>query len=95
MVEANFMLKNGYLKKEDFVGSQRFIDANGDISEGTVVNLRNVDFGGLRLNNVKASVVRNQKAPLLLGQTVLGRLGSIEIDNPGKKLIITNNSKMK
>ena len=88
MVEANFMLKNGYLKKEDFVGAQRFVDANGDISEGTVVNLRNVDFGGLHLNNVRASIVRNQKAPLLLGQTVLGRLGSIEIDNPGKKLII-------
>lgn len=88
MVEANFMLKNGYLKKEDFVGSQRFVDANGDISEGTIVNLRNVDFGGLHLNNVRASIVRNQKAPLLLGQTVLGRLGTIEIDNPGKKLII-------
>lgn len=88
MVEANFMLKNGYLKKDDFVGSQRFVDANGDISEGTVVNLRNVDFGGLHLNNVRASIVRNQKAPLLLGQTVLGRLGSIEIDNSDKKLII-------
>ena len=95
LVEANFMLKNGYLKKEDFVGSQRFVDANGDITEGTVVNLRNVDFGGLSLNNVRASIVRNQKAPLLLGQSVLGRLGSIEIDNPGKKLIITNHSKSK
>ena len=89
-VEANFMLKNGYLKREDFVGSGRFVDANGDISEGTIVNLRDVDFGGLKLNNVRASVVRNQKAPLLLGQSVLGRLGSIEIDNPGKKLIITH-----
>lgn len=89
-VEANFMLKNGYLKREDFVGPGRFVDANGDITEGTIVNLRDVDFGGLKLNNVRASVVRNQKAPLLLGQTVLGRLGSIEIDNPGKKLIITH-----
>lgn len=89
-VEANFMLKNGYLKREDFVGSGRFVDANGDITEGTIVNLRDVDFGGLKLNNVRASVVRNQKAPLLLGQSVLGRLGSIEIDNPGKKLIITH-----
>ena len=89
-VEANFMLKNGYLKREDFVGSGWFVDANGDISEGTIVNLRDVDFGGLKLNNVRASVVRNQKAPLLLGQSVLGRLGSIEIDNPGKKLIITH-----
>ena len=89
-VEANFMLKNGYLKRDDFVGSGRFVDANGDVTEGTIVNLRDVDFGGLKLNNVRASVVRNQKAPLLLGQSVLGRLGSIEIDNPGKKLIITH-----
>lgn len=88
-VEANFMLKNGYLKREDFAGSGRFVDANGDITEGTIVNLRNVDFGGMKLNNVRASVVRNQKAPLLLGQSVLGRLGSIEIDNHSRKLIIT------
>lgn len=41
------------------------------------------------LDNVRASVVRNQKAPLLLGQSVLGRLGKIEIDNPGQKLVIS------
>lgn len=89
--EANFMLKNGYLSKKDMIGTGRFTDANGDVSEGTVLNLREVDFGGLKLNNVRASVVRNQKAPLLLGQTVLGRLGKIEIDNKNQKLIITPN----
>ena len=87
-VEANFMLKNGYLKPEDVIGKSRFVDANGDISEGIVINLREVKFGGIKLDNVRASVVRNQRAPLLLGQSVLGRLGSIEIDNEGKKLII-------
>ena len=90
MVEANFMLKNDYIKPTDIVGSARYIDANGDISEGTIVNLRSVNFGGLELENVRASVVRNQKAPLLLGQSVLGRLGKIEIDNPGMKLVITH-----
>ena len=90
MVEANFMLKNDYIKQTDIVGSARYMDANGDITEGTVVNLRNVNFGGLELDNVRASVVRNQKAPLLLGQSVLGRLGKIEIDNPGMKLVITH-----
>lgn len=88
-VEATFMLKNGYLKKEDIIGKERYMNANGEISVGTVVNLRNVDFGGLHLENVRASIVDNQKAPLLLGQSVLGRLGTIEIDNVGKKLIIT------
>ena len=46
-------------------------------------------LGGLKLNNVRASVVKSQKAPLLLGQTVLSRLGKIEIDNTAKVLKIT------
>ena len=87
-MEASFMLKNGYLTPQDIVGKGRFVNADGDITEGTVINLRNVDFGGLKLKDVKVSVVKNQKAPLLLGQTVLGRLGRIEIDNKNKKLII-------
>lgn len=90
MVEANFMLKNDYIKPTDIVGSARYMDANGDITEGTIVNLRTVNFGGHELENVRASVVRNQKAPLLLGQSVLGRLGKIEIDNPGMKIVLTH-----
>lgn len=81
MVEASFMMKNGYLDKSDVVGSAHYSDALGNISEGTVVNLRKVKFGDLELDNVRASVVKNQKAPLLLGQTVLSRAGKIEIDN--------------
>lgn len=88
MVEATFMMKNGYLDKKDVIGSEYFLDANGNISEGTMVNIRNVDFGGLKLENVRASVVRNQKAPLLLGQSVLNRLGKIEIDNNHHRLKI-------
>ena len=76
-VEANFMLKNDYLLSQDIVGKQNYLTADGNISEGTVINLRNVNFGGLDLNNVKASIVKNQKAPLLLGQSVLNRLGKI------------------
>ena len=91
MVEATFMMKNGYLSGNDVVGSQRYMDANGDVSVGTIINLKNVIFGGLDLNNVRASVVRNQKAPLLLGQSVLGRLGKIEIDNSRNVLKITHN----
>ena len=91
MVEATFMMKNGYLSGKDVVGSQRYMDANGDVSVGTIINIRDVDFGGHSLKNVRASVVRNQKAPLLLGQSVLGRLGRIEIDNSRKVLKITHN----
>lgn len=89
-VEATFMLKNGYLSSSDIVGRQRYVDANGDVSEGTVINIKKVNFGGMNLTNIKASVVRNQKAPLLLGQSVLSKLGKIEIDNTKKVLRITH-----
>jgi len=91
MVEATFMMKNGYLSGKDVVGSQRYMDANGDVSVGTLINLKEVSFGEQTLSNVRASVVRNQKAPLLLGQSVLGRLGKIEIDNSKQVLRISHN----
>ena len=88
-VEANFMFKNGYLNDKDVIGSQRYQTADGNISVGTTINLKQINFGGLKLTNVRASVVRNQNAPLLLGQTVLKRLGKIEIDNEKRVLKIT------
>ncbi len=88
-VEATFMVKNGYLSSSDVVGKQRFLTADGNVSEGTVINLKEVKFGILHLDNIKASVVRNQAAPLLLGQSVLSKLGKIEIDNDKKILKIT------
>ena len=94
-VEATFMMKNGYLKSSDVIGKQNYMMANGEISAGTVINLRNVNFGGLDLDNIRASVVHNQTAPLLLGQSILGRLGSIEIDNAKRVLRITYKKKVK
>jgi predicted aspartyl protease len=52
-----------------------------------------VGFAGMSLTNVRASVVRNQVAPLLLGQSVLARLGKIEIDNDSQKLKVTMRKK--
>lgn len=68
--------------------------ADGNISEGTVINLRDVKFGNLHLKDVKVSVVRNQSAPLLLGQSVLSKLGKIEIANNNKVLRVTYKRKI-
>lgn len=89
-VEANFMLKNGYLSQSDLGGKEYFSTASGEISEGTKIRLNEVNFGGLKLKNIKASVVKNQTAPLLLGQSVLQRLGTIEIDNVNNVLKVTS-----
>lgn len=88
-VEAAFMMKNDYLNSADVIGRQNYMNANGEISEGTVINLKSVNIGGFHLDNIKASVVKNQSAPLLLGQSVLARLGKIEIDNVKQVIKIT------
>lgn len=79
--EANFLWKQGKLTKDNILGTANFSDANGDISEGTIIVLTTVKIGNRVLKNVEASVVHNLNAPLLFGQSALGKFGKISIDN--------------
>ena len=89
-VEASFMKKNGYLEERDFGGKENYMTASGAVEEGTVINLRQVTVGTLSLKNVRATVVKSQNAPLLLGQSVLGRFAKVEVDNSNKEIRFTS-----
>jgi aspartyl protease family protein len=78
--EAIFLYKQGKLTQEDILGKANFSDANGDISEGTIINLKTVKIGNRILENIEASVVHNLGAPLLMGQSALEKFGKISID---------------
>ncbi|APY12167.1 hypothetical protein BWZ22_13450 [Seonamhaeicola sp. S2-3] len=86
--EALFMIKNGYLNKEDMGETEYYSLANGAVTEGLTVNLKTIEIGGIILNDIKASIVLEQKAPLLLGQTVLEKLGAYKII--GNQLVLEN-----
>lgn len=79
-VEASYLYKQGKLKKEDILGTAQFIDANGDISVGTIINLKEITIGDRTIYNIQASVVDNSVAPLLFGQSALEQFGKISID---------------
>jgi hypothetical protein len=89
MTEALFMIKNGYLSNDDIVGTNKFSDATGSISEGIVINLKEIDIAGIKLYNVEASIVKNPNAPLLLGQSAISKLGKIQLDLVANTLTIT------
>lgn len=89
MVEASFLLKNGKINKSNFKGSANFVDANGNVTEGAIIIIDEIEFAGLKLKNVEASIVGNQKAPLLLGQSAIQKLGKIQME--GNVLTIMNN----
>jgi len=78
--EASFLYKNGKLLEKDLIGRSQFVDANGDISEGTIINLTSVRIGNRELQNVQACVIEGQNAPLLFGQSALQKFGRVSID---------------
>ncbi len=86
--EAAFLYKQGTLTDEDFIGNSSFQDANGNVSEGTIARLRKVKVGNIILQDVEASIVPNQRAPLLFGQSALKKFGRISIDNTKHQLIL-------
>lgn len=80
LTEALFMLKNGYLKKEDIGESVYYSIANGDVAKGTKLNIKEIEFAGLKMYNIEASIIHENSAPLLLGQSVISKLGKIQLD---------------
>ncbi len=95
LTEALFMLKNGYLNHDDIIGKQNYIDATGKISVGTIINIKKIDFSGLTLYNIKASIVDELSAPLLLGQSAMTKLGRFIFDPINGKLTILNDNEIK
>jgi clan AA aspartic protease (TIGR02281 family) len=86
LTEALFMFKNGYLSEKDITGTQKYSIANGDIAEGTTILLKEIEIADLKLYNVRASIVHELSAPLLLGQTAIAKLGKIQLD--GNELVV-------
>lgn len=81
ITEALFLSKQGLLKQGDIKESVNYQIANGEIKEGTEIILRKIEIEGLEIQNVTATVVHEQNAPLLLGMTALSKLGKISIEN--------------
>lgn len=85
--EATVLYRQGTLQKEDILDVQYFQDATGKVSAGTRINLRIVKIGNRVLQNIEATVIDSNDAPLLLGQSALEKFGKISIDNKNNVII--------
>ena len=79
LTEAAFLAKNGYLSKEDVIGESYAQLADGKVIPNTEINLHSIEIEGIVITDVKAVIIENTTAPLLLGQSVLKKLGKIEM----------------
>lgn len=90
LTEAQFMLKNDYIKESDIIGSSYSQIASGEIIKNTSINLRKIQIGDVTLYNINALIINKLKAPLLLGQSAIGKLGKYQIE--GNKLILLDSN---
>lgn len=73
--------KQGLISKGDFVGQTKTRLADGRLQTSSVVNIKDVEIGGLHLKNVNATIKKQQDAPLLLGLSAIEKLGSVTISS--------------
>lgn len=79
LTEANFMLENDYISYDDILGTSKAQIADGSIVENTKIRLKEIKIANLTLRDVEAVVTHNFGAPLLLGQSAIQKLGTIQI----------------
>lgn len=86
-LEASVLYKNGTLTKKDFISTENFLDASGNINEGLKIKLRTIQIGDKIIENVEATIIKNPDAVCLLGQTALSKFGKYTIDNENNVII--------
>lgn len=81
-LEFMALVKNGLITEEDILEPIQSSIADGSLVEMPVVRLKKVIVGNkILFENVEAAVADNVAADLLLGNEILNRVKSYEIDN--------------
>lgn len=87
LAEAQYMYQKGTFTKDDIIDLQQFQTADGNISVGLRIVLKDVSIGNkINLHNIETVVVKNLQAPLLLGQSVMKNFRKISVDRESKEL---------
>ena len=90
MAMAEYLYDNDFIKQEDIIGIGTSSVADGRIVDHIKLKLKDIQIEDLHIYNVEAVVIDGQNAPLLMGQSAIQKLGSIEIN--GSTLTIHNDN---
>jgi formylglycine-generating enzyme required for sulfatase activity len=81
------LLRTGTIKESDFLPGQVYSLADGSTLKSPRFLIRELEFGGIKISNVPASVAP-LAGELLLGQSLLERLDSWSMDNRRHVLVL-------
>ncbi len=78
---AKELFQSGTVSGSDFIGSAQYVFADGSRAVSHVFILHEVKIGNRIIKNVRASIAATSGAPMLLGESVLQKIGKYTIDN--------------
>ncbi len=81
------MLKSGAIGKTDFVGDAEKILGNNSIADKSVFTVGEINIATKSVFDLEATVLKNQKAALIMSEKVLKRFGTYSIDKEKKQII--------
>lgn len=88
--ELQTLVKNCKFSESDIIRMTLSQIADGSVMENALVLLKEIEIGDkddvIVLSNIKATVSLNQSAPILLGNNVLDKVASVEVDNINKTI---------
>ena len=77
---ATTLMRTGTISEEDFLPDGLYTLADGSVQKLPRVLLRSVRIGDRELQNVTCAISENISSPMLLGQSVLEKLGKYTVD---------------
>jgi clan AA aspartic protease (TIGR02281 family) len=83
---AMYLVSNDLIDESDYIGTTKSLVADGSVVDNMVIRLKDIEIGGLHLKDIKATISSSLNAPLLLGQSVISKLGKITLN--GNLLVI-------
>jgi clan AA aspartic protease (TIGR02281 family) len=85
---AKTLFASDVLSKSDIIGNSSYQMANGAIEKGSIVNIQKFSIGEHTLYNVRGAIIKSDSSTLLMGQSVLRRLGKWRINVENSKFEI-------
>lgn len=82
------LLESGFLDRSHFVDMTSYEVADGSTVVGLNLILPKLEIGGFMLFDIEATIVDGQTSTILIGQSILKRFSSWEVDRTVNKLII-------
>jgi hypothetical protein len=74
------LIRSKTIDDDDLLEGQYYQNATGDINENVRFNIKEIKIGNTTVKNVSCALSENLEAPILLGQSVLSKLGKIMLD---------------